>query len=128
MGMSGHNSAKVVVVLVEDEVLTRIVTSLAFADAGFEVVEHDHADAALAHLEERSDSVHAIFTDIHVPGEIDGLELAHHARLHWPRIALLIASGLACPKPAELPEGCRFLPKPYDPRHAVEHLREMLAR
>ncbi len=114
--------------LVEDEVLTRLVASSALADAGFEVVELDHADAALAHLEERSECVHAIFTDIHMPGEIDGLKLAHHSRRHWPWIVLLIASGLARPHPAELPEGCRFLPKPYDPRHAVDHLREMLAK
>lgn len=114
------------VVLVEDEVLTRLVVCSALVEAGFDVVDLDHTDAALAHLRERSESVHAIVTDIHVPGEMNGLALAHHSRRHWPWIVLLIASGLACPDPAELPADSRFLPKPYDPDHAVVHLREML--
>ena len=123
----GPDLVKCLVVVVEDEILTRMVVCSALTDAGFEVIDVGHADAAMDHLQERSDQIHAIFTDIHVPGVMDGLTLAHHARRHWPWIMLLIASGLARPNLAELPEGCRFLPKPYDPGHAIQHLREMLA-
>ena len=122
------NRGKCLVVVVEDETLTRMVASAALTEAGFEVIEVEHADAAMDHLRGRAAQIHALFTDIHCPGVLDGLTLAHHARRHWPWIVLLVASGLARPPATTLPEGCRFLPKPYDPDHAVGHLREMLAR
>ena len=126
MSVSTPDHVKCQVIVVEDEILTRMVVCSALADAGFEVIDVEHADAAMDKLRNRSDQIHAILTDIHLPGVMDGLTLAHHARRHWPWIMLLIASGLARPPLAELPEGSRFLPKPYDPDHAVQHLREML--
>ena len=122
----GPNHSKCLVVVVEDEPLTRMVASSALTEAGFEVIEVEHADAAMDHLRGRAAQIHALFTDIHCPGTLDGLTLAHHARRHWPWIVLLVASGLARPHATTLPEGCRFLPKPYDPDDAIRHLRDML--
>jgi hypothetical protein len=53
--------------------------------------------------------------------------LVHHARQHWPWIGLLVASGKARPTSTALPPKCRFLPKPYDPDHVVNHVRELVA-
>jgi two-component system, response regulator PdtaR len=118
---------KHIVVVVEDETLIRLFVCEALTEAGFDVVEAQHADAAVAILRARAAEIHALFTDIHMPGSMNALALAHLSRRSWPRIALLIASGLAHPQPEEMPHGSRFLPKPYHPNHVVGHLREMLA-
>lgn len=71
--------------------------------------------------------MHVLFTDIHMLGGINGIELAHHTHGHWPWIGVLIASAQAQPIPAELPTGSRFLAKPYQCDHLVNHIRELVA-
>jgi two-component system, response regulator PdtaR len=115
-----------VVVVVEDEELIRQVVCMALVDEGFEVVEAEDADDALRVLHNRANEIHAVFTDVHMPGSMNGLALAHFVLAAWPWIALLISSGLAHPLSEEMPKGSRFLPKPYRPQHAVRHLREMI--
>ncbi len=114
-----------VVVVVEDETLIRMAACQALEDAGFQVVETEHADEAMAVLRARAREIRAMFTDIHMPGSMDGMALAHLSRQSWPWIALLVASGHARPGSHEMPEGSRFVAKPYDPDHVVGHLREM---
>jgi CheY-like chemotaxis protein len=94
-------------------------------EAGFLVIEASHAAQALAALQAQPEQVHLLFTDIHMPGPMNGLDLAHHVRRHWPWIALLIASGEGSPADAEMPVGSRFLSKPYDPEYVVAHARAM---
>jgi two-component system, response regulator PdtaR len=123
---SANGCGRVVVVLVEDDLLLRITACGMLKDAGFEVIEAGQAAEALTILQGRSNGVHALFTDIHIPGAMDGLALAHHTRENWPWIAILLASGTAIPLPTESPEGSRFLSKPYKSDHVVRHLREMV--
>jgi hypothetical protein len=80
----------------------------------------------LAYLRDNAQKTRALFTDIHVPGSMDGLALAHLSRRAWPWISLLIASARAHPEAHEMPEGGRFIPKPYEPDHVVHHLRELI--
>ena len=115
------------VVLVEDEPLTRGVAAELLTEAGLIVLEAGHADDALRILESQASDVHILFTDIHMPGSLDGLELAHHTRRVWPWIALLIASGKARPALSDMPAGSRFLSKPYDFDHMLTHVRELIA-
>lgn len=93
--------------------------------AGFSVLEAEHAGAALNILAARGTHVHVLFTDIHMPGSMNGLALAHHAHRNFPWIAVLVASGAATPAKHELPAGSRFLPKPYDHGHVVASIREI---
>ena len=95
------------------------------SDAGFEVIEASCADEALSVIKSKAEEIHVLFTDIHMPGSTNGLELAHHIRNNWPWIGVLIASGQANPSTEELPLGARFLRKPYDPAHAVKHIQEL---
>jgi CheY-like chemotaxis protein len=118
--------SKHIVVVVEDEALIRIFICEALADAGFDVVEAQHADEALALLRLRAKEIHALFTDIHMPGSMDGMALAHLAQKSWPWVALLITSGQARPKPDDMPVASRFVSKPYHSEHVIDHLREML--
>ncbi len=119
-------SPSVVVLVAEDEVLIRMMAVDVLTDAGFVVIEAAHADDALSLLASQAHEVRALFTDIHMPGTMTGLELAHHVRGNWPWIALLVASGKARPHADAMPSGSRFLLKPYDPNHLIQHVRELV--
>ena len=101
-----------VVLVVEDEPLLRMDAIEAIDAAGFDVVEAAGADEAIAILEQRSD-IRLIFTDIQMPGSMDGLKLAHFVKGRWPPIKIIATSGHAQITESDLPEGSRFLPKPY---------------
>ena len=118
--------ANCVVLVVEDEMLIRLGTCEALADAGFEIIDVQHADDAVAVLHDRGREIHAMFTDVQMPGSMDGVELVHLSRRSWPWIALLITSGQTRPRLEDMPQGSRFLSKPYHPAHVVTHLREMV--
>ena len=117
-----------VVVLVEDEFLVRALMADVLADAGFEVREANHAEEALAIVQAGPADVSLLFTDIHMPGTMDGLALVHHVHEHWPNIRLLVASGKARLGATDLPPGCHFLPKPYDLQSTVDRVRQMAVR
>ena len=113
-----------VVLVVEDEVLLRMNAAETIGDAGFEVVEAANADEAIAVLEARPD-IHVVFTDIQMPGSMDGLKLARFVRGRWPPIKIVATSGFVRVKEGDLPEGSRFLAKPYRPAHVVATLQEL---
>jgi len=117
-----------VVVVAEDEALLRMVAVDALSEQGFVALEADRATAALDICESRAEEVDVLFTDIRMPGSMDGLELAHRVRERWPWISVVIASGnlLACAD--ALPSGARFLPKPYDMQRVVDLIQELRRR
>src|ERR1700680_2306431 len=112
-----------VVLIVEDEFLLRMDAVDMIAGAGFEVLEAANADQAIDILESRRD-ITVVFTDIQMPGSMDGLKLARAVRGRWPPIKIVATSALAV-RETELPEGGRFLPKPYSPFHVTGVLREL---
>ena len=113
-------------VVAEDEELIRYIAAEALRDAGFIVLEAEHAAAALKHLHAQAATIHVLFTDIHMPGDMDGLLLAHHTSSTWPWIAVLITSGRSPPAAHQMPARSRFLPKPYQPDTLLTHLRELV--
>lgn len=115
------------VLVAEDEDMVRLVIVQALLDEGFEVMEAEHAEAALAVLESHAHRIHVLFTDVQMAGTMDGLGLAHHCARHWPRIGVLITSALPLPDRAEVPEESRFLAKPYQHHHVFRHIRELAA-
>ena len=92
--------------------LLRLIGSDTLADAGFEVLEADNADAALLLLAEDR-NIQVLFTDIRMPGSMDGLELARVVHERWPEIKILLTSGDTWPAPEVIPDDGRFLAKPY---------------
>jgi CheY-like chemotaxis protein len=76
---------------------------------------------------ETRDDVRVILTDIQMPGSLNGLDLVSCAHQRWPEILILVVSGEIRPSTAELPEGGRFVAKPYEESLVVHHLREMIA-
>lgn len=108
------------VLVVEDEVLIREIVAEELEDAGFAVVMAKNADQAIAILENRLD-IHLVFTDIDMPGSMDGLKLAASVRDRWPPIHIIITTGKS--RPLEIPANALFIPKPYLSRNIVTAMR-----
>jgi CheY-like chemotaxis protein len=115
-----------VVLLVEDEPLVRMTAVDGLEEAGFHVLEAPNADIALGVLEAHADEVQVLFTDVHMPGSMDGMELAEQVHARWPHVRLLISSGYARPGMNEIPDDGRFVPKPYRPATIVRQINEMM--
>ena len=115
-----------VVLLVEDEPLVRMTAADGLEEAGFHVLEAANADVALKVLEARSDEVQVLFTDVDMPGSMDGMALAEQVHAKWPHILLLISSGYARTHPDEIPDHGHFVPKPYRAATVVVHICEMM--
>ncbi|WP_072380624.1 response regulator [Rhizobium tibeticum] len=99
------------VLVVEDEPLIRYAAVDALEQDGFDVLEAANADEALVLLQERS--IDAVFTDINMPGSIDGLGLVSLVRARFPDARLIVTSGHVQLGHFDLPSGVSFLPKPY---------------
>ena len=117
---------KIVILVVEDEALIRLATAALLEDAGYSVIEAHNADAAIRILESRSD-IRGVFTDIVMPGSLDGLRLAHVIRDRWPPIHLLVTSGLNAPREEDFPSKAQFLRKPYAPKHVLKAFDELFS-
>jgi CheY-like chemotaxis protein len=121
---SAFAARRPVVLVVEDELLIRLHVVQIIEEGGFDVREASNADEAIAILEARSD-ITVLFTDIQMPGSMDGLKLAAAVKGRWPPIKIVATSGIVQVRPADLPEGGRFLPKPYHPSQLKATLREL---
>lgn len=110
-----------VVLVVEDESLVRTLAVDMVEAAGCDAIWAANADEAIRILESRSD-IRAVFTDIHMPGSMDGLRLARVVRSRWPPIALIVASATGSAA-AEIPSAARFLSKPYQQSQVEAALR-----
>ena len=97
---------KPVVLVVEDENLIRLSALDMVEEAGFEAIAASDADEAIRILESRND-IRAVFTDVHMPGSMDGLRLARVVRNRWPPVALIVTSGRRSVLERERPEGRR---------------------
>jgi CheY-like chemotaxis protein len=108
------------VLVVEDDLLIQEVVKDELEDAGYTVVVADHADAAIEILEARRD-IQLVFTDIDMPGSMDGLKLAACVRDRWPPVHIIITTGKA--RPLTIPANALFIPKPYVGRNVVAAMR-----
>jgi two-component sensor histidine kinase/DNA-binding response OmpR family regulator len=115
------------VLIVEDEMILRMRAVDIVEDAGFTPIEAVNADDALAILESRSD-IELLFTDIQMPGSIDGLNLAHAVHERWPRIKIMIVSGQLKLTDADKPVDSRFFGKPLDVKHMVAQMQDMMGK
>jgi two-component sensor histidine kinase/CheY-like chemotaxis protein len=115
------------VLIVEDEMVLRMRAVDIVEDAGYNPVEAVNADDALAILESRSD-IELLFTDIQMPGSIDGLKLAYAVHERWPMIKIMIVSGQLKLTDADKPADSRFFGKPLDVKHMVTQMQDMMGK
>lgn len=115
------------ILLVEDDALLRMNAAEILEDAGFAVVEAADADAALKIIGEH-EKIGILFTDVHMPGSMNGFRLAQVVHERWPGVALILTSGEMRPQKAEIPHAGIFIPKPYTGRELASALNEMVRR
>jgi two-component sensor histidine kinase/CheY-like chemotaxis protein len=115
------------VLVVEDEMMLRMRAVDIVEDAGFIPIEAVSADEALAILESRSD-IDLLFTDIQMPGSMDGLKLAHAVHERWPSIKIILVSGKLTPTEAEKPLHSRFFGKPLEVKQMIAEMQEMIGQ
>jgi CheY-like chemotaxis protein len=118
-------ASQVRVLIVEDEPLILMVAMEMISEAGFEVIGAANADEAIRILESRND-IRIIFTDINMPGSMDGLKLAHAVRGRWPPIKIVATSAHGHKVADELPTGSLFIAKPYAAQTLVRALSGLL--
>jgi CheY-like chemotaxis protein len=120
-----HSSVPAVVLVVEDEMLLRMRAVDMVEDAGYTSVEAVDADQAVAILESRSD-IALLFTDIQMPGSMDGLGLAHSVHDRWPPIKIILVSGQLKLASIDIPVGSRFFGKPLEADEMIAEMRNMI--
>jgi DNA-binding NtrC family response regulator len=125
--MIGSTARAPTVLIVEDETLLRMENADQLSRDGYNVLEAANADAAISILNERRD-VRLVFTDIDMPGSMDGLRLAAYISRRWPPIRLLLTSGHVHVTVSDLPEGAEFCPKPCAPDQLNKLVSRLLAK
>jgi CheY-like chemotaxis protein len=120
-----HSIVPAVVLVVEDEMILRMRAVDMVEDAGYTSVEAVDADEAVAILESRSD-IALMFTDIQMPGSMDGLRLAHAVRERWPPIKIILVSGQLKAANIDIPADSRFFGKPLEDQEMIAEMRDMV--
>src|ERR1700724_3828316 len=115
------------VLVVEDEMLLRMRAVDIVEDAGFTPIEAVNTDQALPILESRSD-IELLFTDIQMPGSMDGLKLAHAVYERWPSIKIILVSGKLTPTDSERPTDSRFFGKSLEVKQTIAEIQEMIGQ
>ena len=119
-------SKPTIVLVVEDEPLLLLMAGTMVEEAGLQPIFAGNADEAVAILEARTD-IRIVFTDVEMPGSMNGIKLAAAIRDRWPPISLIVVSGHHGVESSELPTGTRFFGKPYNEQRIVETLIAMAA-
>lgn len=114
------------VLVVEDQPLLLMAAIELVTTEGFTAIEARNADEAVAILERRAD-IRVIFSDIDMPGSMDGMKLAACVRDRWPPVRIILTSGRAKPGVGELPSGSLFFAKPYTRIAVASAIRQMAA-
>src|SRR5436190_7884692 len=122
---SDATSSATNVLVVEDEMVLRMRAVDIVEDAGFTAVQAVNADEALSILESRSD-IALLFSDIQMPGSMNGLKLAHAVHDRWPLIKIILVSGQVKLSDKERPADSRFFGKPLEVKQMIAELQEMV--
>jgi CheY-like chemotaxis protein len=120
-----HPASPAVVLVVEDEMLLRMRAVDMVEDAGYTSVQAVDADEAVTILESRSD-IALLFTDIQMPGSMDGLRLAHAVHERWPPIKIILVSGQLKLADIEIPANSRFFGKPLEANIMIAQMQSMI--
>ncbi|UXS05473.1 response regulator (plasmid) [Agrobacterium tumefaciens] len=124
--MNNAHRLPMTVLIVEDDALIRMDVADYLASEQINPVEAVNADEALAILQKRDD-IQIVFTDVNMPGAMDGIELARLVRERWPALGIIVASGMVRPQRSTLPDDARFFEKPYDLERLSASMRAMVS-
>jgi CheY-like chemotaxis protein len=113
------------ILVVENEALVRLELADRLARSGLIVLVASNADEAIVLLDAHPE-IEVLFTDVKMPGSMDGVRLAHHVRGRWPPVKIIVASGMMDAGLRDLPPGSLFLGKPYAPEALADALAQMM--
>jgi CheY-like chemotaxis protein len=117
---------RVAILVVEDEALIRLNAVDFLTDEGYVVLQAANADEAIRILETRED-VALVFTDVNMPGSMDGLKLVELIHRRWPPVSLIVTSGKNALRDSDLPDSGRFVPKPYTNERILQVVQQLAA-
>jgi DNA-binding NtrC family response regulator len=120
-------SKRCTVLIVEDDLDLRRLTTTLLEDEQLETIECESAEAALAIMLMRGRDIAMIFADVRLPGAMDGIDLAWEVRLRWPLLPMVLTSGHPCERAGDLPPGVGYMPKPWQPLNVLIAAEEALA-
>jgi CheY-like chemotaxis protein len=124
--MSSSTSNTPYALVVDDDDHVRMLACDILEDAGFRTLDAATGDDAIGILREHGDEIVLLFSDVEMPGRLDGFALARETARLWPGISIVVASGRRSPEPGEMPEHARFLSKPFSAQMVYDHLKEIL--
>ena len=101
------------VLIVEDDADVRLLTKIVLEESELEIIECESGEAALAIMLLRGRDVAMIFADIHLSGEMDGIDLAREVKVRWPHLVVVLTSGDRREHRKQLPPGVEYVPKPW---------------
>jgi DNA-binding NtrC family response regulator len=105
--------------IVEDDADQRWLTATLLEEEGFETVECESAEAALATMLLRGPEIGMVFADLRLSGVMDGIDLARELKLRWPHLVVVLTSGNPGLRLVHMPPGVEFMPKPWQPPHLL---------
>lgn len=114
------------ILVVEDEPIIRMIAVETLEELGCRVVEFDNAEQAIAFCKAPENDVAALFTDINMPGDLDGLDVAFYVVASHPDAVVIVTSGRYTDKPTDLSPQVTFLPKPWNAASLTEALKTVL--
>ena len=112
--------------VVDDDARVRIDAAQILEEAGVRCLDVETGDEARALLECSGEQIVLLFTDVQMPGALDGFGLARWAAESWPEIEIVVASGGVTPSPGDMPERATFISKPFDANTVHDHLVKAL--
>jgi CheY-like chemotaxis protein len=112
--------------VVDDDALILMHACDILEEAGFRFYEASDGDGAMRLLEEHAQNVILLFTDVEMPGSLNGFALAQIVNERWPDIEIVVASGRLLPGPGDMPERATFISKPFSRNTVHDHLRSTL--
>ncbi|ATI78701.1 response regulator [Sphingobium yanoikuyae] len=112
--------------VVDDDAMILMHASDIVDEAGFRCLEASTGDEAVEVLKKHGGSITLLFTDVEMPGSMNGFALARHVATHWPDVEIVVASGRMSPADGDMPHKATFIPKPFSADLVHNHLREKL--
>src|SRR5436190_11135086 len=110
-----QGAPKAIALIVEDDHDLLQVTAMLLQESGFDTLECESAEAALAVMLLGEHDVNIVFADIRLSGAMDGVDLAQELKMRWPRLMIILTSGNAGQRLMHLPFGVQYMAKPWRP-------------
>src|SRR5215208_2473053 len=113
MATQAFRGSTPIALIVEDDPDVRELGAALLEETDLRVVECEDAEQAMAVMAREGENVALVFTDIRLPGLLNGVDLARHVKALWPHVSMVVTSGYEGRRPEKLPDTVAYMPKPW---------------